>query len=331
MVKWKKIISDRAGALNNIFKFNLNYTKTKEDGSTKTYTFAVDIPDLFVHMKYGNRLISELMEEMYLEDESAFITTALPAMVDLVATDLQYKIGALIEANDLYFNPLWNVDGTEKITEDRAKRQTDFTKGEQEDTLVEGERENTNKYGNDTAYTETIEYGQDTNTMKYGNNASYTESMQYGLDETTHTNGIKNETTTRSTSPFNESADFYPTEQNNFVTTQYDDKDSRAIHTDTATHNPHTDVTERSQHTDTTTHNPHTDVLSSAEATDTNTYGERKDVTEQYAYKDTITTERHGNIGVTKSTELLESYRDLPSEMWTPVLNLFMQTLSRGY
>lgn len=298
-LKWKTLIDEHDPLPNNVFYFTTSYTKTLEDGSTKNYSFTVDIPDLFAKIHCGNKKVSKVIKDMYEANPIPFLTTGLPLVVQTVADNFKYQIGALIESNSLYFNPLWNVDGTEKITEDRAKR----------------ERNTEDKYGDGVAYTTSVQYGQDTNTMKYGNNTSYTEQMQYGLDETTHTNGARTETTDHKTNPFNDSDTLYNTSEDVLGTVQYDDKDSRAIHTDTATYNPHTDVSERSQHTDTTTINPHID----------------KGHIEDLAFKDVITHERHGNIGVTKSTELLRDYRELPTELHAPILDLLMKYLSRGY
>lgn len=276
-LKWKQIIDEHAGALHSVFYFTVTYQKTLEDGSTKTYTFLVDIPDMFAKIHSGNKKVSKVIKDMYNDDPVVFINTDLATVIQTVADNFKYKIGALIESNTLYFNPLWNVDGTEKVTEDRAKR----------------EHNTESNFGNNTPYTTRTQYGLDTNTMKYGNNTQYTEETQYGIDENTH-----------KTNPFNDSNTSYTS-----------DIDSRAQHTDTKTFNPHTDVTERSQHTDTITYDPHTD----------------KGKVEDLAYKDIITTERHGNIGVTKSTELLRDARELPTELHAPILDMMMQYLSRGY
>lgn len=276
-LKWKKIINEHAGQPNNVFYCTISYTKTLDDGTLKNYSWLMDIPDMFAKLHCGSKKVSEVVKDLYNDDPVLFITTTLPTLVQTVADNYKYQIGALIESNTLYFNPLWNVDGTEKVTEDRAKRESNTE----------------NKFGNDTAYTTSVQYGQDQNTTKYGNDASYTEQTQYGADTNTH-----------KTNPFNDSDTSYVSSV-----------DERSMHTDTTTYNPHADVSTRSQHTDTTTINPHTD----------------KGHTENLAYKDTITTERHGNIGVTKSTELLRDARELPTELYAPVLDMFMNYLSRGY
>lgn len=340
-MKWKKIIEN--STLNHpIFQSSLSYSKTDEDGNPVNYNYTVSIPDTFANMVSGQKKVPKWLKKDYenyeaLQDLATFYTF-LTLYVTTVAQNFKYKWGALIDSNTLYFNPLWNVDGTEKETQDMAKRerhtQDDYGNNAPYTESIEyGTDTLTKDFGDDTPYTESVQYGIDTNTTKYGNNVSYTESMQYGLDETTHTNGARTETTDHKTNPFNDTGNLYNTSQDVLGTLQYDDKDSRAIHTDTATFNPHTDVVERSQHTDTTTYNPHTDVETRTQHTDTKTHNPHTDkgTVEDYAHKDIITRERHGNIGVTKSTDLLESYRNLPTEFYTPFLNDWMSILSRGY
>lgn len=279
-MRWKTILKNST-LQSNIFNFSLAYTKKKEDGSSVSYSFTVNIPDIFVRMRCGERRVSEYVEELYMNAQEAgdmsIFYAALIVLIGSIKDNFIYKWGALMDANQLYFNPLWNVDGSETVTEDIAKR----------------EKNTTNDYGNNTPYTLSVQYGKDTNTAKYGNNASYTETLQYGEATDTH-----------KTNPFNDSNSEYTTS-----------KDTSATHTDTATYNPHTDVSERDQHTDTTTYNPHTD----------------KEKVVDDAHKDYITTERHGNIGVTKSTELLKDYMELPAEMFAPILDDLMSYLSEGY
>ena len=409
-LKWKTIITEHDPMPNNVFYFTISYNKTKADGTTKTVSYTVDIPDLFARMYCGNRKVSKVVKDMYNDNPTLFLTTGLPLVVQSTADNFKYKIAALIESNTLDFNPLWNVDGTVKVTEDRAKRQTDFTRGEEEDTYTTGERSSTTKYGNETPYTESIQYGsvdvtdkygndttytetlqhgqqvkttnfgnnalytesvqhgQKETTTAFGNNTAYTETIQYGQDETSHLHAAHDEIRTKETNPFNDSGSQYTTDkETDSLPAAYTDKDTRSLHTDTTTHNPHadketigqytdtttynphsdketldqyTDTTTYNphadkhttgQHTDTSTYNPHEDLVTSEEATDTTNLGERKDITEAYAYKDFITTERTGNIGVTKSTELLEDYRNLPTEFYAPILDMLMTYLSRGY
>lgn len=296
----KEILANNLLA-NNLFFFNFSVVKTQEDGTPKTTSYVIDIPDIYATMYCGERKTNSYIDGVFADDT---LTDAqkygrIATILSQIRDSCKYKWGALIDSLTLYFNPLWNVDGVEVTTEDVKKRTRDIT----------------DKFGNETPYTTSTEYGKDTNTIKHGNNASYTESMQYGLDETTHTTGTHTDVTTHKTNPFNDSNTLYSTGQDELAITTYDDKDSRAIHTDTATYNPHTDVNERDLHTDTTTYNPHADTHKIEDA----------------AHKDEITIERHGNIGVTKSTELLRDARELAADYYPIILNDVLKYISVGW
>lgn len=285
----------------NLFFFSFSVTKKKEDGTATTSSYTIDIPDIYALMSYGNYKVNDYIQEVF-EDESmpdAQKYGRLALILSQLEESLKYKWAALIDSLTLYYNPLWNVDGKEITTEDIKKRTRDIT----------------DKFGNENQYTTQTQYGKDTNTIKHGNNTTYTETMQYGLDETTHTTGTHTDVTTHKTNPFNDSQTLYSTGQDELAITTYDDKDSRAIHTDTATYNPHTDVTERDIHTDTVTYNPHADTHKIEDA----------------AHKDEITKERHGNIGVTKSTELLRDSRELAVDYYPIIMKDILKYISCGY
>lgn len=312
-MRWKTILKNTT-LQSNIFNFTLAYTKKKEDGSSVSYSFTVNIPDVFVRMRCGERRVSDYLEELYMNAQEAgdmsLFYASLIVLIGSIKDNFIYKWGALLDANQLYFNPLWNVDGSEKVTEDIAKREKHFNKGSQEDEFTKGSQE------------DSFTRGEREQTQNYGNSLPYTTEVEYGLDEVTHTSGERDETTKRKTNPFNDSDTPYDTEQSNFTSEEVEDTDSRAIHTDTTTINPHKDIFTDAEAEDTTT---------SGSRTDNTTFGEREDVTEDYAHKDIITTERHGNIGVTKSTELLKDYMELPAEMFAPILDDLMSYLSEGY
>ena len=299
-MKLKEILENNILA-NDLFFFVFSITKKKEDGSTTTSNYTIDIPDIYALMMYGNYKVNDYIQEVFEDDSMSDAQKygRLARILSQLEESLKYKWAALIDSLTLYYNPLWNVDGKEITTEDIKKRQRDIT----------------DKFGNEVAYTTKTEYGKDTNTIKHGNNTSYTETMQYGLDETTHTTGTHTDVTTHKTNPFNDSDTLYETGQDELSITQYDDKDSRALHTDTATYNPHTDVTERDLHTDTVTYNPHADTHKIEDA----------------AHKDEITKERHGNIGVTKSTELLRDSRELAVDYYPIIMKDILKYICVGY
>ena len=299
-MKLKEILENNILAT-NLFFFAFSIVKKKEDGTTTTNSYTIDIPDIYALMSYGNYKVNDYIQEVFeddtLTDAQKYGRFAL--ILSQLEESLKYKWGALIDSLTLYYNPLWNVDGVEITTEDIKKRTRDIT----------------DKFGNEASYTTETEYGKDVNTIKHGNNESYSETMEYGLDETTHTTGTHTDVTTHKTNPFNDSDTLYETGQDELAITQYDDKDSRALHTDTATYNPHTDVTERDLHTDTVTYNPHADTHKIEDA----------------AHKDEITKERHGNIGVTKSTELLRDSRELAVDYYPIIMKDILKYISVGY
>ena len=296
-MKWSKIIdyNDANNMLQgNMFKFQVTTTRRDNSGNTYNFTHNFDIPDFMVRTWYGDRKVNKNNKTLFKNDPTIYFAIWYSRLAK-VLENYKYQIQALVESSELYYNPLYNVDGVEVVTEDMAKR----------------ERNVTNDFGNNTPYTTSTQYGQDTNTMKYGNNALYSDTVQYG-----------EVTTTEKTSPFDETSAQYP--QGSTTT---------GTHTDTTTHNPHTDVNERSMHTDTATFNPHTDVNERSQHTDTTTFNPHTDKEKiaDDAYKNTITTKRAGNIGVTKSTDLIESYRNVAIEYYRPVLDLLMSFLSEGY
>lgn len=333
-MRWKTILRNSTLG-NNLFMATLSYNKTDPDGSPVTYSFSVNIPDTFAIMYSGDRKVPKWLKNDYKEavennDLESFYNM-LTAYVLNVADNYKYKWGALLESNTLYFNPLWNVDGVTITEEDRAKRTTTFDKGAQSDSTQYGQKITTDSYGNGTDYTRSMKYGQDETTTKHGNNQAYTESTQYGQDQSTSVTGARGGSSTHKTNPFNDSDTLYSTDKTETTEDSATDTVTRTQHTDTVTHNPYTDVETRGQRTDTETIGAHEDQRTEGQHTDAVTSGARTDKTEDAAYKDVVTVTRQGNIGVTKSTELLRDYRDLATELYAPILNDFMHILSWGY
>lgn len=190
------------------------------------------------------------------------------------------------------YEPLWNVDGT-VIT----------TYGETENTKVMGATQATDQFGNTS---ETTQYGQKQRTDVMG---AKSESDTFGATQTTDNFGGTSETlgshtdTTSHYARTNPSAtEVIPTRD---VTEYGQQVNSNTAHTDTHSEIGHTD-----QHTEATYTDTHTDAQSS----DTKTATSHTDTHSSIAHTDTdsnaehVDTERRtGNIGVTKSTELIES------------------------
>ena len=103
----------------------------------------------------------------------------------------------------------------------------------------------------------------------------------------------------------------------------------RAAHDDTVQHGQHTDTNTNSQTTmdDTSTFVPKSkQEQSNPEYSDVYKYPEATDTDTSNAHTDRVTIRKYGNIGVTKSTELLSDYWDFVQRSVTPVI---ARTLAR--
>lgn len=370
MKRWSKILTSNPGA-NNIFKFQISYTKTCPDNVLKNYTFNVNIPDAFAEMYIGERKATRQLRRAWDSAEQAqnmaAFYTYLSARIGEVVENYKYKWGTMLDANDLYFNPLYNVDGSEIVEETRGARKTTETLGAREDTNEYGATEKTNEYGateqtneygnaentiahgNGSSHMDTIQHGAQTVQDKWGNGTAWKDTDQWGLDKTETTVGARKNTAEHKTKPYNETSDYYGTDKTITDDDEATDVVERQLHSDEHTHDPHTDEhtvqsytdqhtfaaytdkETRGTHTDTLSNIAHSDTLSEIAHTDTMNKGEQENVTESDEYIDKIETTRKGNIGVTKSTELLRSYMDLPTEYYTPILLDIMSILSEGY
>lgn len=147
----------------------------------------------------------------------------------------------------------------------------------------------------------TDSFGDTSTTTSYGEDI---QSVAFGVDKTTQITGEQNGTSTHKTNPFNDSNTSYTT-----------DIDTNKIdsHTDTNTRDSHTDTTTRNQHSDITTGTAHSDTHTTDKVTDI------------------VTFERSGNIGMTKSTELLGDVVALRFNVTYEILNDIMNELTRGY
>lgn len=118
----------------------------------------------------------------------------------------------------------------------------------------------------------------------------------------------------------------YNVDANERTTTAYGQHikdDKKAKHDDEVQHGQHTDTTTNSQTTmdDTSTFRPKAkSEQSNPQYTDTYKYPEYTNTETSQAHSDTVTVRRYGNIGVTKSTELLSDYWDFVQRSVTPVI-----------
>lgn len=190
------------------------------------------------------------------------------------------------------YEPLWNVDGT-VVT----------TYGETENTKVMGATQATDVFGNTS---ETTQYGQKQRTDVMGGRS---ESDSYGATQvtdnfggTSETLGSHTDTTTEHARSYSSGTTVEPKGEDTVYgqqvnsTTTHSDTHSEIAHTDQHTATTYTDTHTDAQSSDTRSATAHTDTHSEIAHTDTDSNAEHVD-----------TERRTGNIGVTKSTELIES------------------------
>lgn len=225
----------------------------------------------FTH-KFGERVID--LESDTLSDaitEFRGITSGV-AMLNLS------NWARLYYALSLDYNPLYNVDGL-----------TTFTHGAQSETYSYGKDKTTSQYG---ATQDTMQYGATQDTTQYGATQDTTE---YGA--TSRTEGAHLDTDTDYKMSYDSATEKEAgkaTHDNAAKTT------TELLHTDTQSSIQHSDISSSLQHSD---------ISSSLQHTDTNERDARSDGKSTTQYIDTEL--RQGNIGVTKSTELLRDAYDL--------------------
>lgn len=370
-----------------LFKGQIINYKKKEDNSTVQYIYDVDIPDLFVLMNWGDRKINKYLDAVF-KDTTKTDTEKIQVFKDAlreVKEANRWKWAALMESMETYFNPLYNVDGTEETTSVYAQRQTTDQYGQRSDsetigagstTTQHGAQQLTDQYGGTSqtaqygsqvnTHTEnkngqfqvTNMYGQQTDTHTEHKGGNYVETTQYGQDTTTQTNAPTQTTEQESTNPFNDADTSYNTSKKVTDTIQVVDSTQRAqhtdsitkptnvnediaaSHTDTITYGTHTDEDSLGQHSDTVTSTTHTDTHSSNQYSDTvseqartnnSTIGQQTNTHTDATHTDTVTVRRFGNIGVTKSTELLESYMKMQRNIMKEIMRDYMEMISIGW
>lgn len=184
----------------------------------------------------------------------------------------------LYYALSLDYNPLYNVDGMT--------------------TRTYGARSETYSYGKDKT---TTQFGATQDTAQYG---ATQDTTQYGATQNTKEYGATSETLGTHTDTATEYAVSYDS-----ATEKEKGKTSNVVGSQTNTSLLHTDVESSLIHSDVASSIQHTDTMSSLTHTDTNERDARSDGKSALSYVDTEL--RQGNIGVTKSTELLKDVYDL--------------------
>lgn len=320
----------------------INYTPFDygNDINSDKYYGGVITKDIaeYIYENYENHNVNERFFKFC--DNSGLNSSIKMKMVTLMRR-YRYKWHALYESMllDADYNPLDNVNETytESIT-----RTPDLTYTDTNSNIYgEKEKDDTNKYGAKSTDASTVHGKQHAETsIEYGKtNESMQETIgkrddkkvtSYGELETDKVN-------TRSVYPFDDNTHKNP---------QYNDdgSDTTLEHEDTETNSigdqMNTSTKATTKHTDTNSSNvdsysdsnnvnesEHTDNLKSIEKKHSDSFNGLK--TESGKEETSIEIHRHGNIGVTKSTTLIDDYRkihyfDLVKIMGNDIVNEIM-------
>lgn len=291
---------------NNFFNTTWSITKTDDEGNAHTKTYTASITLDMVKRYFGNRQMCDDLVEQLIDDPSGVLSLLNTYKADVL--DMQkYRWAALFDIQEMYYNPLYNVDAHESITRAYGQDKTTNVSGQQTNSTQHGQQQNTLSYGADS---QTTSYGAETNTLQHG---GATDSVQYGNHETD---------VTHKTNPYNDTANLYNTGK---------DTTEDKTHTDTTTRGTYTDTETRGAKSDTLSRLAHTDTQTAATYTDTDTIGTRTDSSTRDARSDTDTIRRYGNIGVTKSSELLVDAADSIRNVYLEIMKDYIEYITEGY
>lgn len=291
---------------NNFYNTTWSITKIDDEGNAHTKTYTANITLDMVKRYFGNRQMSDDLVEHLIDDPSGVLSLLNTFKADVL--DIQkYRWAALFDIQEMYYNPLYNVDAHESITHAYGQDKTTNVAGAQTNSTQHGQQQNTMLYGADS---QTTSYGAESNTLQHG---GATDSVQYGNHETD---------VTHKTNPFNDTENLYNTGK---------DTTEDKTHTDTTTRGTYTDTETRGAKSDTLSRLSHTDTQTAATYTDTDTIGTRTDSSTRDARSDTDTIRRYGNIGVTKSSELLVDAADSIRNVYFEIMKDYIEYITEGY
>ena len=285
--------------------------------------------------KYGNRQI-DLESDTVSDAISEF--RAIMSGVTLINLN---NWARLYYALSLDYNPLYNVDGLTTRTYG-ATENTDAY-GLDRTSLNYASIQNTNQYG---ATQDTTQYGATQDTTQYGATQDTTQygatsnTKEYGA--TSETKGAQTNTDTAYSVSYDSATEKETGKTSHSIGAQtnttllHTDVDSSIQHSDITSSTTHSDVVSSLTHSDVVSSTTHSDVVSSIQHTDTLTQGAHIDTntrdarTDRHSSLQHIDTElKQGNIGVTKSTDLLDAetvYR-VKASFWS---NVFKSLCNEG-
>lgn len=255
---------------------NWSYINVGLDGDAMANLYATQYG-----ANYLSEYINDTMDNVTLIEQTSKVRQKVASII----SKNEAKYMKMIELQGYTYNPLWNVDGVETTTTTYGQHITDNKIGKKKLTDTIAEQTNTNDYAERI---NTDDIASQTNTDEYGENV-LTDEFDNHTDTVKHFETTMDDTTTERLKTKDETENVARTDTH--TTDQKTDTHTIGGHTDTHTLGAHFDTYKLGAHTDTHEHDESTDTITSKEHTDTVTY------------------ERHGNIGVTKTQELIESER----------------------
>ena len=244
-----------------------------------------------------------------------------------------YKYDKLWEALTVEFNPLWNVDGVETTVRLLQKEGTEKNEHKGKDTLKKRGEEKNEKSGDDTLTKDGSEIVEDRGSDKVKHDG-YTNTIDSGKEINTKTGSRDNTRTGGETTIKGEAT----TDSQSFLNVerevkQYSDNNLLDYVKDSETFNQYADTTEFQSRekrnnintTDTTQYGKtetkrfdEYEEKQNYDSSNTLSFTNREDEQNYDSYselsfddrkdRETTTYERHGNIGVTTTTQLLTEY-----------------------
>lgn len=302
------VLKNRAVFNSAIWSDIVDYVRDYIDPVDEHEQYTINSVDRYMDMEYGTW---ELLPILHNED-----------IADV--TEIQNHVDAVIAANRDYwtrfidtlraeFNPLYNVDATEVTTSHYGEHVTT--------TDHDGGTTTTNHGGNTRNYThgaqqDTTFYGEQQITTDLGERQTDTvygeQKVTAGQRDDEHGHGAQTDTHSSTTM---DDLTFKPKTQDTHAI--YTDTDTIGEqetttdeHQDTFMQNAAQDVETSAAYQDSVLRNQYKDTDSTVTNSSTQVDNNLTDTQTSEEHEDRVTLRRYGNIGVTKSTELLEDFRE---------------------
>lgn len=291
-----------------------------------------DIISNHIFSNFGDyEILSKIMcyfDDDYTQDDTTILRGIFSRIIGNIFSRNKEKYEKIYKANEIAFNPLWNVDGTEVTTRTLERDGTETTTktgtvADAKTGTVATAKTGTETTDHDNTVVE-AHTGTDTNAKSGTETTTNTGTVadaKTGSDTTTK-NGQEDRTIDVGVSAYNSST--MTPKESTTDNLQYTNIQEQTTHntTDTTTHNTTDTLTHNTTDLETLNLNDRTTIDETTEithnTTDTTTHNTTNTTTNNTTDRlalDTVDTEhisvtRQGNIGVTTTTKLLTEYVD---------------------